>query len=145
MQFFLFQNSYFFLSIWPSSEHHWKSCKVRISFFYCYLHHISIKMVCHMQLQIINKEFKIQWTSKNPANIGWNWESNNFQTKLVWNFYSTLNIFPNGIQYVNSYSILIFIPFLFLSKNLWNLKMILGVFILFGCLLTLNENTYWMG
>ena len=39
-------------------------------FFDCYLHHISIKMVCHMQLQIINKEFKIQWTSKNPAKIG---------------------------------------------------------------------------
>ena len=33
------------------------------------------------------------------------------------NSYSTLNILPNGIQYVNSYSILIFFFFLFLSKN----------------------------
>ena len=128
MRFFLFQNS-FFLSKYMALVQNTINCHAKWSFFYCYLHHISIKMVYHMQLQIINKEFKIQWTSKNPAKIGWNWESNHFQTKLVWNFYSTLNVLPNGIQYFY---------FLFLSKNLWNLKMILGVFILFGCLLTLN-------
>ena len=40
-----------------------------------------------------------------------------FRQNMFGNSYSTLNILPNGIQYVNSYSILIFFFFLFLSKN----------------------------
>ena len=40
-----------------------------------------------------------------------------FRQNMFGNSYSTLNILPNCIQYVNSYSILIFFFFLFLSKN----------------------------